>query len=263
MPSPFPGMDPYLEDPALWPDVHHELISVAREMLLAALRPRYFIQIDERLYVANDDDEARSVIIPDIRVRDLLGAGEAPRAMSVLTAEPGIQVDADFQIEVRESRLKIIDRQDNQVVTIIEILSPANKVKGSQGRTSYAEKKHVVLTAHTNLVEIDLLRDGIPLYRGKASTPQNYMAQLWHWMGDHYSRWIWPMRLEQRLKTIPIPVRQGDADAALDLQAMLNTAYNRAGYELRIDYSNEPVSPLPQRFAEWARNTIATREASA
>jgi len=56
MPSPFPGMDPYLENPSLWPDGHGRLINIASELLLAQLRPKYFVQIDERLYLANDNE---------------------------------------------------------------------------------------------------------------------------------------------------------------------------------------------------------------
>jgi hypothetical protein len=76
MPSPFPGMDPYLEEPTLWPDVHGRLINAASELLLAQLRPKYFVQIDERLYLANDNDEARDLIIPDLRIREV-GFGAA------------------------------------------------------------------------------------------------------------------------------------------------------------------------------------------
>src|SRR5579871_1852191 len=129
MPSPFPGMDPYLEDPAIWPDVHHELISVARELLLAALRPKYFVQIDERLYVADTTDEAWSIIVPDLHIREVAPATEFARTVGpAALVEPGIELDTRFKMEVRESRLKILDREKKEVVTIVEILSPANKV---------------------------------------------------------------------------------------------------------------------------------------
>ncbi|MDB5355325.1 MAG: hypothetical protein JWN24_1778 [Phycisphaerales bacterium] len=255
MPSPFPGMDPYLENPALWPDVHTRLINVASEFLLAALRPKYFVQIDERLYVADEFDEARSVIVPDIHIREI-ESSESGTARGGVAIEPGIELEPASRLEIHESRIEIVDREQQRVVTVVEILSPANKVKGSAGHKSYDEKKREVLSSETNLVEIDLLRAGSPIV-SRPGIQFDYVAQVWRWTGRNHRRWVWPMRMAQRLKTIPIPVRRGDADAALDLQSVLNTAYDRAGYDLRVDYQVEPIPPLRDENAEWARQIVA------
>ncbi|MGH7202448.1 MAG: DUF4058 family protein, partial [Planctomycetaceae bacterium] len=69
MPSPFPGMDPYLEDPSLWPDVHHNLISEIQAVLNRAITPKYHARIEERVYISDEDDPGRAVIIPDVKVR--------------------------------------------------------------------------------------------------------------------------------------------------------------------------------------------------
>src|ERR1700722_12786759 len=132
MPSPFPGMDPYLEDPTLWPDVHHRLIDVASELLLTALRPKYFVQIDERLYVATGFDSARSVIIPDLRIRQVRpdAAYSGTSGGTATIVEPGILVESLIDVEIHESRIQILDRESNHVVTVLEIVSPANKVSG-------------------------------------------------------------------------------------------------------------------------------------
>jgi hypothetical protein len=253
-------MDPYLEDPALWPDVHHELISVARELLLAALRPKYFVQIDERLYVEDEFDPSRSLIIPDLRVREV-NPQATLATRSGIAVEPGIEIDSKLQAEVRESRLIVIDREQNRAVTVVEILSPANKLKGSAGHASYNEKKQELLGSETNLVEIDLLRTGVPLVVHPRFDPFEYLTQVWRWTGERHRRWVWPMRLAERLKPIPVPVRLGDTDAALDLQVVLNTAYDRAGYDLRVNYIGEPVVPLSPESAAWARQVIASRPA--
>lgn len=255
MPSPFPGMDPYLENPTLWPDVHHELISVAREMLLAALRPRYFVQIDERLYVATDDEE-KALILPDMSIRQLRSDVPSTGSATAVAIEPGIEADPRLRIDVREARLRVIDRNNHRVVTVLEILSPANKKQGSAGRAEYERKKQEVVSSETNLVEIDLLRAGVPLLPHRVAEYLQYIAQVWRWTGDSHHRLFWPMPLEKRLKVIPVPVRLGDADAQLDLQAMLNTAYDRAAYELLIDYRQEPVPPLPPNAAKWAKEVI-------
>lgn len=259
MPSPFPGMDPYLENPSLWPDVHHELISVAREFLSIALRPRYFVQIDERLYVADDpDDMPRGLVVPDISVRAGQPSSVAvPGVSASAVAEPGIEVEGGWEVEVREARICIVDRESQRAITIIEFLSPANKTRGSAGRQNYEEKKREVLSSGTNLVEIDLLRTGVPLYRGP-SEPFDYLAQVWRWTGERHRRWIWPMRLQSPLKSIPVPLRPGDPDGVLELQRILDTSYSRAGYELRVDYSREPTPPLSGNYLEWARATIGS-----
>ena len=254
MPSPFPGMDPYLEDPTIWPDVHHRLIDSASELLLAALRPKYFVQIDERLYVATGFDEARSVIIPDLTVREGQTGTEYGRTtVSALAVAPGIEVESTAEVEIHESRIQILDRESNQVVTVLEILSPANKIAGSAGRKSYEEKREEVLASETNLVEIDLLRMSPPLYTRAGFPPFEYIASVSRWTGKRRRRWVWPMRLQERLKPIPVPVRLGDPDAVLDLQAMLDTAYQRAGYELRVDYNRQPTPPFSPEAAEWRK----------
>lgn len=254
MPSPFPGMDPYLEDPALWPDVHHRLISVSSELLLAQLRPRYFVQIDERLYVANDRDPARDLIIPDLRIREVGPPAQHRPAQGTgggaAVAEPGIELAVDF--EIRESRIEILDLQLNRVVTVIEFLSPANKVSGSAGKKSYDEKREEVLASEANLVEIDLLRGGSRL----VGVPHDYLAQVWRWAGERHRRWVWPMNLRERLKTVPVPVRRDDPDAVLDLQAVLDLAYDRAGYDLRVDYSRPARAALYGEDQIWADNLL-------
>jgi hypothetical protein len=243
-------MDPYLEDPALWPDVHHRLISVSSEVLLAQLRPKYFVQIEERLYVADDRDPARDLIIPDLRIRDVESPPEhRPRQSSgggAVVAEPGIELAVEF--EIRESRIEILDLQLKRVVTVIEFLSPANKVTGSAGKKSYDAKREEVIASDANLVEIDLLRGGGRL----VGLPHDYLAQVWRWAGERHRRWIWPMKLRERLKPIPIPVRRDDPDAVLDLQAVLELAYDRAGYDLRVDYSRPPRAGLFGDDQTWS-----------
>jgi len=64
MPSPFPGMDPYLEHPALFPGVHQGLIAVARATLNTLLPEHYVADIGERLYIVQPE---RS-LYPDVVV---------------------------------------------------------------------------------------------------------------------------------------------------------------------------------------------------
>ena len=107
--------------PTLWPDVHHRLIDVASELLLTALRPKYFVQIDERLYVATGFDSARSVIIPDLRIRQVRpdAAYSGTSGGTATIVEPGILVESLIDVEIHESRIQILDRESNHVVTVL------------------------------------------------------------------------------------------------------------------------------------------------
>ena len=142
MPSPFPGMDPYLEGPELWPDLHHELISVIRERLNQALRPQYHAMVEDRVYISDEHDPGRRVIIPDvaIQVASQKSGYDGPPAV----AEP-ISATTMIEDEMREARIVIIDGVGRQVITVIEVLSPTNKVVGSKGRRNYELKRQEVL----------------------------------------------------------------------------------------------------------------------
>lgn len=261
MPSPFPGMDPYLEDPGLWPDVHHRIISVSSDLLAAKLRPKYLIRIDERVYVSDQEDPGRSVIIPDLRIieRDTGPLVEVDDgAATTAVAAPVIAVTM-IRDKIRESRIEILDREDRHVVTVIEVLSPANKVPGARGETSYLQKRDEILESTSHLVEIDLLRAGKRVVRSRAISRCNYFV--------HVSRnekrprgMLWPIFLNQPLPTIIIPLREGDKDASLDLQKVLATAYDRAAYDLQIDYGKEPIPPLDEQQAKWAHQLLVERK---
>jgi len=139
-------MDPYLEEPGLWPDVHHELMSVMRELMMRRLRPKYHVRVEERVYISDENDPGREVIIPDLRIADAGRdetrdwAAEEMAAGYVAVAEP-VVLTTLIDDEIHEPFLEVIDRQERLVVTVIEILSPTNKVSGSRGRASYLEKR--------------------------------------------------------------------------------------------------------------------------
>ena len=159
MPSPFPGMDPYLEDPILWPSVHHRLIAYMGDALTAILPSRYVANIAERLSVSEPDRD----IYPDASVLE-----DRPRppvadvgASTAAVCDPPWQVEMVAE-EVREAFIEILPVANlQQVVTIIEILSPGNKAPSSQGRQLYRAKQRQVLASPTHLLEIDLLRAGL------------------------------------------------------------------------------------------------------
>jgi len=148
----FPGMDPYLEDPQVWPDVHASLIVYLREHLRPLLRPRYIVAIESRVFVEGPASDRP--IIPDAWVRPT--RPEAPDETAVLLeADPAVEVQV-LPLEVEETYLTIRDRQSGQrLVTVIEVVSPTNKYAGP-GRESYVAKQTEIRRSTAHLVEIDL-----------------------------------------------------------------------------------------------------------
>lgn len=268
MPSPFPGMDPYLEAPQFFPDLHHELISGIREKLNGVLRPAYHSMVEERVYISDENDLGRRVIIPDVSVmrpgklpnrQDGRGAtaSEPERVADLAVAEPVVATMLVDE-EIREARLVIYDAIGRTVVTVIEIVSPTNKVLGARGRDSYESKRKEVLNSSAHLVEIDLLRDGAPLCHGESIPTHDYLVHVSR-CGDRPRGTLWPILVTQRLPVINIPLLPKDPDCELDLADIFDTAYERAGYDMLIDYTAAPITPLAEPTATWAKNWLARR----
>jgi hypothetical protein len=259
MQSPFPGMDPYLEAPSLWSDVHHGLVSEIRAVLNRRLRPQYYARIEERVYISDENDPGRKAILPQFKIVDTgvseTGQSSFPIAGSVVT-EPFILTTL-IEDEIHEARLEVIDTNQHTVVTVIELLSPTNKIMGSRGRASYEQKRREVMTSSSHFVEIDLLRSGDHLHTRELLPAGDYFI--------HVSRkdrrpkgYVWPILLPQRLPVIGIPLKEGDGDVELDLQSVLATAYDRAAYDLLVDYRQEPTPPLTAESAVWANELLVS-----
>ena len=267
MPSPFPGMDPYLEEPDLWPDVHARLIAEVQEELNSHIRPKYVARVEQRVFVSDENDSARDVIIPDVRVVRGGPGGHrrgppmvaAPAAMGVAGDVSPIDVTTEIDEEVAQSFLRVTDVRDRSVVAVIEILGPSNKVPGSAGRQSYQGKRREVMTSPVHWIEIDLLRSGQRMFVPEPLPPHDYMVHLSRAVrgGARRRSQVWPIPVRSRLPTVPVPLRDGDADAALDLQAVLGRAYDRGAYEVDVDYDADPVPPLTGDTAAWGRSVVS------
>lgn len=160
MPSPFPGMDPYLEHPLLWPDVHHGLISEMQAVLNRQLRPKYHVRVEERVYISDENDPGRKAIIPDLKVRttesSIAPSFSESNTSNAAVAEP-IVLTTLIEDEIHEARLEVIDHEQRAVVTVIEILSPTNKIVGSRGRASYEQKRVEVMQSPSHFVDCEKL----------------------------------------------------------------------------------------------------------
>src|SRR5580765_5273097 len=160
MTSPFPGMDPYIEDSGLWPDFHSKLISEIERTLAATVPDRYFVQTGERSYIvlSGTEEEDTSPIFLDVgesaNTHKDVGGGK----LAELDAEP-VSMRAFIDEHFRENFIEIYDADpDMRLVTCIEVLSPANKRRGTEGWDQYLRKRNALLLGQANLVEIDLVR---------------------------------------------------------------------------------------------------------
>lgn len=247
MRCPFPGMDPYLEHPTLWPGVHNGLIAALQLSLAPQLRPRYYIALEERVYVTEPEQRA-FVGRPDLAV---VGHPEAeatlPPASSVSSV---LTVRVPLPDEVRETYLEVRETGTDYVIAVVEILSPTNKRPG-RGRRIYEDKRMDVLATRTHLIEIDLIRAGEPMPivgNGSASAYRILVSR-----GDcRPSATLYIFGVRQFIPTFPLPLKPGDPEPMVDLGRLLHDLYDRASYDLRLDYTGEPEPPLPAAEALWA-----------
>ena len=184
MPSPFPGMNPYLEQEDVWHDFHERLLPHLAEVIGAQLAAHYIVKIDEHLYIHE----------PSAEQRMLLGGGiVAP-----------VDVEGCSFLEIR-------DHCDGHLVTVIELLSPTNKNCGPD-RQQYLDERGRLLAGLTHLVEIDLLRGGPRMCAVGTVAEFAYCAMVSR-MEKRPHADFWPMGLRDPLPDIPIPLHGPDPDA--------------------------------------------------
>lgn len=251
MPTPFPGMDPYLEQRGVWNQVHSDLIVDIRRFLTPRLRPKYHVGIEQRTYLALLPPGEDLVGIPDALVV-ASGAGMtmiAP-AQSAVAPEIGILPQPE---ELRERYLEIRALETQQVVTVIELLSPGNKLS-REGRAEYERKRLDVLSSRTNLVEIDLIRAGQP-FPMQAPRQSDYRIVVSR-SRQRPRADLYLFDLPQPIPDIPIPLQRGETEPVLPLNELLHRLYDEGGYDLIIDYSR-PVEPsLRDANADWAHDLL-------
>ncbi|MBW3599957.1 MAG: DUF4058 family protein [Planctomycetes bacterium] len=260
MRCPFPGMDPYLERPALWPDFHDSLITYIRETLQPILRPKYVALTQDRLFVVESDRSIR----PDVAVIESSAARSDAANVATLTADEPIVLEM-VREEVREPFVQIIEpAAGNRVVTAIEVLSPDNKTAGA-GRDLYIQKREEFWLAGTHLVEIDLLRSGLPTVRVGAdrlaeaekaagASSWRYMVAVTRVLPTRHE--LYPVALEQRLPRVKVPLARSDPDVVLDLQAAFARTWEAGPYPELLRYDELPLGELTEDEIAFCRRTV-------
>ena len=217
MPSPFPGMDPYLEDPVIWRGVHQSLNTYIRDALQPMLRPKYHARLDERVYL---------VLLGDDRER-------------------------------RKPFIEIIQSKTGEVVTVIELISPSNKM--GAGHEEYARKQEEILNTRANWVEIDLLGNGIRVtpepedingridYRYMVSVNRSTRRNAYE---------LYPIRLIDSLPHFRVPLVSPDPDVTLDLQTVFDLCYDNSHYASVTDYTQTPSVRMSFEEGAWVKQRL-------
>jgi hypothetical protein len=260
MTMPFPGMDPYLEHPVLWPSVHTRLMVWMAHQLRPLIRPRYVASIEELIFIEGPEQERA----PDIWIQKAhkSSRGKVPSRSAAATP---VVVEVP-ELEVHQPYIEILDRyREMKVVTVIELVSPSNKAGGS-GRAAYLEKQREVRAGEAHLVEIDLLRYGrhvvgVPEAYALAHGPYDYLVSVNRW--PKRARFeLYPCRLRERLPSIHIPLAEPDPDVPLDLQAALEQVYEDGDYMLRVLYDKPCIPALDPEDQQWADERWAAYQAA-
>ena len=261
MNNPFPGMDPWLE--RHWGDVHQALVTYARDELQERLPDGLLARMQDRVMVESLDGGSRAVY-PDVRVIEQRRAGvpvDVSPASGPALAEPLIlHLQGEPAIE---SIVEIIEIGSHaRVITVLEVLSPANKSPGA-GSEMYLQKQRELADARVSLVEIDLLRSGRRVLNATpAMLPPEYRTTYQACVRRGYQRdsaEIYRIALRERLPVIRVPLRKGEPDVALDLQVLVDQAYRKGRYGMSIDYRGDPEPPLENDDAAWADELLRSK----
>ena len=249
MPSPFPGMDPYLEDSTVWPGQHHRLITAATQLLQKPLNARgYFADIGERIWLV----DPRRHIYPDVAVLPSIRPPRKSDDSPVAVVDEPVRVRRNL-VEVTEPFVVIYDSETRCPITGIEFISPTKK-STTDGRILYRRKQREMRRARVNRVEFDFIRRGrqlvdVPDAVVRELSRHDYLVNLVRHPAIDYE--VYPIRLRDHLPRIRIPLKSGDEDAVLDLQMAFDRAYDEGPYAIRIDYRSACEPSLADDDAAW------------
>jgi hypothetical protein len=261
MPSPFPGMDPYLEQPNFWSSFHFRLIGEMASAIAPYILPKYYIEVETRTY-AEDEDQELLVGIPDALIFAASENRSLPEATRVESGGIALRnrpepVRVPTGVEIKERYLEVRELETDAVITVIEVLSPKNKRVG-KGRVAYEEKRQRILNSTAHLVELDLLRSDAPM-------PMSGSTGVWDYrilvsrseqrpMADLYG-----FKLQEPIPSFPLPLKPEDPCPNVNLQSLLEIIYDEAGYQYRLGYQR-PVPPpkVSSSDQQWVEQILVS-----
>ena len=255
MPDMFPGMDPYLEHPDLWPCVHPQLVSALAKLLQQKVSERYSVLIRKRVYrVSGEDSLVVGQLSHNHSSNHSVGANGSLRS-----SQQPIPTYIAVPQTIQEDYIEIVDGQVGKTVTIIEILTPQKKRPG-RGRENYEQRCEAIFGSDTHFVEIDLLRGWEPI---SAYAPNNVDYRVLVSRSDQRPKadlYAWQVNAPIPLLTLPLSCPKDDADAqaycTVDLKQALDDACGECVRDFSIDYERPPIPPLPPETDRWLTNLL-------
>lgn len=260
MASPFPGMDPYLEGD-MWQEFHHTLAGAIRAQLMSYITPKYVALLSRRYVVGVPAElgivgrEPVHTIYPDVGISSAETVSNTmTQTSNIAIAEPVTELVNLLPEKIPVLNIEIRDIAQRRLVTVIELLSPANKI--GKGYQDYEERRTQILQTETHLLEIDLLRRGERIAVSGLLPPAHYYIYLSRFQRRPAVQ-IWHIQLQEKLPTVPVPLLPPDSDVPLDLQSVVHDCFELVGYERLLDYTSSPPPPeLSQEDAEWIRKCV-------
>jgi hypothetical protein len=263
MPSPLPGMDPYIEHPEIWSDFHGDLAAELRARLNAVIRPRYVARLAPRVTYEEIEIATPRGVRPDVGVwKPESSNGSIPRVAGATPESAGTITQASAEslvpldVPLRLYGVEIRETATLALVTAIEILSPVNKRKGHEAHRGYLRKRRELFRSSAHLLEIDLLRGGDRPPLERPVPPAPYYVVLSR-AERRPKVEVWPIQLRDPLPTLPVPLLEPDPDVPLDLAEVVAAVYERGAYADLIDYSGKPpLPPLDPTESEWLERVL-------
>ncbi|MDP1563823.1 MAG: DUF4058 family protein [Pirellulaceae bacterium] len=260
MPSPFPGMDPFLERSEIWPDFHDRLITYICEALQPLLRPQYVALTQDRLFVVENNRPIR----PDVSIFETQppfanSGGTATKVIETVEADPATSILEFQRDEIRQPYIEIIEpASGNQVITAIEILSPDNKTPGA-GQKSYRQKQNELWASGANLVEIDLWSAGVRTVLGNSDwvvddLKRRYLVTVSR--AEPIRCEFYGIDLPQRLPRIAVPLKATDKDVTLDLPAVFHRCYDSGPYPQLLYYDKPAPAALNEEEVKFVKQIL-------
>lgn len=243
----FPGMNPYLESPYRWPEIHHALISELARTLNPQITPRYRAAVETRVYI-----DTSLIGIPDVYVHKRAAQKNLRSSAVAISTEPE-RVVIPTPCEVTEGYLEIREPVTKRVITVIKVLSPANKRLG-EGRKKYLKKREAVLSSSTHFVEIDPLRKGetMPVAGGRQADYQILVSRADE--RPSAERYAFNLTDEMPQFLLPLEATDNSAEPIIEMKALLNRVCQDTAVDIDIDYSVQPEPPVSSQNFEWLQS---------
>ncbi|MBV7329598.1 DUF4058 family protein [Chloroflexi bacterium TSY] len=251
---PFPGMDPWLEHPGLWGDVHFRLIGALANYLSPLLTPHYYVAVGTHAYISTPPQTPTTQIL-DVAVVESASGGIVASSTAGMTDVP-VMVEVPVPDIMEDAYLEIKQPGSGEVITSIEVLSYYNKSTGA-GREKYLRKRLEIFSTQTHLIEIDLLRSGTPMPFLGTAKPKHYRILIRR--GEEGSRArLYPFDVQEPIPHFPVPLQAGDTEPIVDLGKLLRQIYVEASYHLRVDYQLPPTPTLSDNNQKWVTQVLTS-----